>query len=140
MLLKAKSKEIVQVGAGPNENIAAPAPVPPRRTASRNELLPPKSNTAIPAITGCDKNLRAINKHGRGCWNPKAPDGLTQLGRSRGTIQRLFSFGQDVNELAQATPILKGNPAISQGKECVILPTTNIATRLKRSSPLTDQN
>ncbi len=55
-------KRIVPL-AGFHDYIATLAAISARRASSRNELLPPKSKAAVPAVSGFHANCGLINEH-----------------------------------------------------------------------------
>ena len=61
--IEAKMHQRVVPLAGFHDNVAALAPIAAGRAATRNKLLPPKSETAVAAVAGLYANCGFIDKH-----------------------------------------------------------------------------
>ena len=61
--IEPKMDERVMAFARFHDDIAAPAPIPARRSAPRHKLLPAECHTSISAATSFDANCRFINEH-----------------------------------------------------------------------------
>jgi len=61
----AEFQERVFLIVGDQVDAAAVAAVTSARTASGDKLFPPKGNTAVPAVSGVDRDFRFVYEHGK---------------------------------------------------------------------------